>query len=78
MIVLTPYPSVFFVTDVKLRPATGTPNYVQGAKGYGQRTGAEAAAGFSDIVIGGAILPSLLPPLGKIHRQQGKPETSEK
>jgi hypothetical protein len=43
-----------------VRQATGTPNYVQGAKGYGQRVGAEAAAGFSDIVIGGAILPSLL------------------
>ena len=43
-----------------VRQVTGTPNYVQGAKGYGQRVGAEAAAGFSDIVIGGAILPSLL------------------
>jgi hypothetical protein len=43
-----------------LRQAAGTPNYGQGAKGYGQRVGAEAAAGFSDIMIGGAILPSLL------------------
>jgi hypothetical protein len=43
-----------------VRQATGTPNYVQGAKGYGQRVGAEAAGGFSDILIGGAILPSLL------------------
>jgi hypothetical protein len=43
-----------------VRQAKGTPNYVQGAKGYGQRVGAEAAGGFSDIVIGGAILPSLL------------------
>jgi hypothetical protein len=43
-----------------VRQATRTPNYVQGAKGYGQRVGAEAAAGFSDIMIGGAILPSLL------------------
>jgi hypothetical protein len=43
-----------------IRQAAGTPNYGQGAKGYGQRVGAEAAAGFSDIMIGGAILPSLL------------------
>jgi hypothetical protein len=35
-------------------------NYVQGAKGYGQRFGAIAADGASDILIGGAILPSLL------------------
>lgn len=43
-----------------VRQAGGTPNYGQGAKAYGQRVGAEAAAGFSDILIGGAILPSLL------------------
>lgn len=42
------------------RQAGNTPDYVQGAKGYGQRVGAEAADGFSDILIGGAILPSLL------------------
>jgi hypothetical protein len=36
------------------------PNYVQGAKGYGQRFGSIAADGVSDILIGGAILPSLL------------------
>jgi len=36
------------------------PNYVQGAKGFGQRFGNNAAGGFSDILIGGAILPSLL------------------
>jgi len=40
--------------------AADTPDYVQGAKGYGQRFGAVAANGFSDIMIGGAILPSLL------------------
>ena len=40
--------------------AANRPDYVQGAKGYGQRFGAEAALGFSDILIGGAILPSLL------------------
>ena len=43
-----------------IRQAAGTPNYGQGAKGYGERVGAEAAAGFSSIMIGDAILPSLL------------------
>jgi len=37
-----------------------TPDYQLGAKGYGQRVGAEAADGFSDLLIGGAVLPSLL------------------
>jgi hypothetical protein len=40
--------------------AAVTPNYGQGAKGYGQRMGALYANGFTDIMIGGAILPSLL------------------
>jgi hypothetical protein len=40
--------------------AANRPDYVQGAKGYGQRFGAIAADGISDIMIGGAILPSLL------------------
>lgn len=35
-------------------------DYVQGAKGYGQRFGAVAADGASDILIGGAVLPALL------------------
>jgi len=43
-----------------VRQAAHTPDYVLGAKGYGQRFGAEVADGFSDILIGGAILPSLL------------------
>jgi hypothetical protein len=40
--------------------AANTPDFVQGAKGYSQRFGATAADGFSDILIGSAILPSLL------------------
>ena len=43
-----------------LRQAFDTPNYRQGAKGYGERFGVTAADGFTDIMIGGAILPSLL------------------
>ena len=34
--------------------------YGQGAQGYGKRYGANYADGFSDVMIGGAILPSLL------------------
>ncbi len=34
--------------------------YVQGAKGYGQRFGAAYADGATDILFGGAILPSIL------------------
>jgi hypothetical protein len=40
--------------------ASDTPDYQQGAKGYGQRLGANYANGLTDIFIGGAILPSLL------------------
>jgi hypothetical protein len=40
--------------------AANTPDYVEGAKGFGQRFGANAAGEFSDILIGGAILPTLL------------------
>jgi hypothetical protein len=43
-----------------IKQAANTPDYVQGAKGYGQRVGAIGADGFTDILIGGAILPSLL------------------
>jgi hypothetical protein len=43
-----------------IQQAGGTPSYAGGAKGYGQRFGADAAGGLSDILIGGAILPSLL------------------
>lgn len=43
-----------------IRQASDTPDYVQGMRGYSERFGATAADGFSDIMIGGAILPSLL------------------
>jgi hypothetical protein len=43
-----------------INQAADTPNYVQGAKGYGQRFGASYANNVSDIMIGGAILPALL------------------
>lgn len=43
-----------------LDQAGDTPDFGQGAKGYGQRMGALYANGFDDIMIGEAILPSLL------------------
>jgi hypothetical protein len=52
------FAGVAFMAGV--RQGAHTPDYQLGAKGYGQRVGAETADGFSDILIGGAILPSLL------------------
>ena len=43
-----------------IKQAANTPDYGQGAKAYAERFGATAADGFTDIMIGGAILPSLL------------------
>jgi len=43
-----------------LQQAGNTPDYQQGLAGYGQRLGANYTTGFTDIMIGGAILPSLL------------------
>lgn len=40
--------------------ADSTPHYQQGWAGYGQRYGANYATGFTDILFGGAVLPSLL------------------
>lgn len=36
------------------------PSYSQGAKGYGQRLGATFAGGYTNILVGNALLPSLL------------------
>jgi Carboxypeptidase regulatory-like domain len=49
---------VFFIAGT--RQAGNSPKYGQGWDAYGKRVGATAADGFSDIMIGGAILPSLL------------------
>ena len=42
------------------KQASNSPHYGQGAAAYGERFGAVAADGFTDIIIGGAVLPSLL------------------
>lgn len=49
---------VTFIAGAK--QAANTPNFGQGAEGFGKRLGAVAADGATDIMIGGAILPSLL------------------
>ena len=43
-----------------INQAADVPNYGQGWRSYGERFGASTADGFSDIMIGGAVLPSLL------------------
>lgn len=43
-----------------IQQAANTPDYPQGAEGYGKRLGANLAGGVSEALIGNAILPSLL------------------
>ena len=43
-----------------INQAGDRPNYQQGAKGFGQRFGAAYADSFSNVMIGGGVLPSLL------------------
>jgi hypothetical protein len=55
-------PVIFLATafTAGTEQAGNTPDYGQGAKGYGQRMGAIYANGFTDIMVGEAVLPSLL------------------
>jgi hypothetical protein len=55
-------PVIFVATafTAGVEQAGDTPNYGQGAKGYGQRLGALYTNGFTDVMVGEAILPSLL------------------
>jgi hypothetical protein len=55
-----PVTAVGVLLVASARQASDTPNYGQGWGAYGKRLGAISADGFSDIMIGGAILPSLL------------------
>jgi hypothetical protein len=43
-----------------IRQAANSPKYGQGWAAYGDRVGTTAADGFTDIMVGGAILPTLL------------------
>ena len=55
-----PVTAVGVFGTASIRQAADSPRYGQGWGAYGKRVGATAADGFSDIMIGGAILPSLL------------------
>jgi len=49
-----------FGINAAIYQAAGYPGYEQGAAGYGKRLGATFAGGYSKILIGDALLPSLL------------------
>lgn len=49
-----------FVLNATFYQAADYPNYSGGMKGYGQRLGATFAGGYTNIMIGDALLPSLL------------------
>lgn len=55
-----PVTTVGVLGMASIRQAANSPKYGQGWGAYGDRIGATAADGFTDIMIGGAILPSLL------------------
>ena len=55
-----PVTTVGFGLNAAIYQASGYPSYGQGAKGYGQRLGATFAGGYTNILIGDAVLPSLL------------------
>jgi Carboxypeptidase regulatory-like domain len=49
-----------FGVNAAIYQAAGYPGYAQGAAGYGKRLGAAFAGGYSNILLGDAVLPSLL------------------
>jgi hypothetical protein len=55
-----PVTSAGFVLNSAMYQAGGYPSYVQGAKGFGQRLGATFAGGYTNVLVGDAVLPSLL------------------
>ena len=57
---IDPVTIIGVATFAGINQAADNPNYGQGMKGYGERYGAAAADGLTDIMVGGAILPSLL------------------
>lgn len=48
------------VLNASIYQAASFPGYIQGAKGYGQRLGSTFAGGYTNIMVGDALLPSLL------------------
>jgi hypothetical protein len=59
-VVLNPVTVAGITLQSAAQQAGDTPDYGQGATGFGKRFGANATDGFTNIMIGGAILPSLL------------------
>jgi hypothetical protein len=59
-VLFDPVTLIGVATFAGINQAADNPNYGQGAKGYAERFGAGYADGAIDIVVGGAILPSLL------------------
>lgn len=55
-----PFTAVGIAVVAGARQGAGSPNYVLGAKGYGERFGATYADQVTSVMIGGAILPSIL------------------
>jgi hypothetical protein len=55
-----PVTNVGFGLNAGIYQATGYPSWGQGAKGFGQRLGATYVGGYTDILVGDAVLPSLL------------------
>jgi hypothetical protein len=49
-----------FVLNASIYQAARHPDYVSGAKGFGQRLGSTFAGGYTNVLIGDALLPSLL------------------
>ena len=59
-VAIDPVTIIGAATLAGMNQAGDTPNYRQGAIGYAERFGAVYADGITDVMIGGAILPSLL------------------
>jgi len=55
-----PITTIGFLLNSSIYQAVGYPSYGQGFRGYGQRLGATFAGGYTKILVGDAILPSLL------------------
>lgn len=55
-----PVTNAGFVANAALYQANGYPSYSQDAKGFLQRLGATYAGGYTNVLIGDAVLPSLL------------------
>jgi hypothetical protein len=57
---IDPVTTAGFVLNASFYQAAGYPHYGGGFKGYGQRLGSTFAGGYANILIGDALLPSLL------------------